>query len=331
MNRAERIFRLHQHFKSSHPIALAELMDALAASRATLIRDIGYMRDFMAAPVVYDRDRNGYWYDRNSPNFELPGLWFNQSELHALLASEQLLEAVNPGLLGPSLGPLKARIRGLLAQSGHGSDTVGSRILVRTVAARPVDNESFGHVAAAVLDGTQLDFTYHGRERGTATRRRVHPYRLIHYRDNWFLIAWCEVRADLRTFSLDCIADIEPSAQPSRAPDETQLARHLNATFGIFAGEARAWAVLRFSPHRARWVADERWHADQIGQWTGTHYQLQVPYSDPRELIMDILKYGPEVEVLAPDELRRAVTERLREAAKMYESRDDTVVDRLTP
>jgi predicted DNA-binding transcriptional regulator YafY len=45
---------------------------------------------------------------------------------------------------------------------------------------------------------------------------------------------------------------------------------------------------------------------------------LGVPYGDQRELIMEILKYGPDVEVLAPEELRLAVRERIMAAAKQY-------------
>jgi len=47
-------------------------------------------------------------------------------------------------------------------------------------------------------------------------------------------------------------------------------------------------------------------------------FELRIPYSDPRELIMDILKYGPEVEVLRPKKLRDAVAVRLNEAAVQY-------------
>ena len=114
MNRAERIFRLHRCLKSRQPPSLAKLMDELEASRATINRDLEYMRLHMGAPITYDRDTNGYRYAADAPEFELPGLWFNQSELHALLACEQLLEEVQPGLLSPYIGPLRARIRKLL-------------------------------------------------------------------------------------------------------------------------------------------------------------------------------------------------------------------------
>ena len=63
-------------------------------------------------------------------------------------------------------------------------------------------------------------------------------------------------------------------------------------------------AVLRFTPERARWVADERWHPDQEGTWLPDGcFCLSVPYRQSRELVMDILRHGCGVEVLSPREL----------------------------
>lgn len=319
MNRAERIYRLHAALRSTRPRSMAQLIETVGASRATVVRDITYLRDFMRAPIRYDRAANGYRYDPTTPAFELPGMWFNESELFALLATGQLLESVQPGLLGPYIGPLKTRVRRLLEQSGHEAGTVTSRVLLQPFASRPVDDALFGTVSAAVLDGHPLDIEYRGRESETASARRIHPYRLLRYRDNWYLAAWCERAGALRTFSLDRIRCTTPASGPLRTVDQRTLDRHLGASFGIFSGEARAWAVLRFNTERARWVADELWHPDQIGHWEGGTYELQVPYSDPRELLLDILKYGPEVEVLAPKELRGLVAERLRAAAARYQ------------
>ena len=50
-------------------------------------------------------------------------------------------------------------------------------------------------------------------------------------------------------------------------------------------------------------------------------YELRIPYSDPRELIMDILKHGAEVEVIKPEALRRDVAECLRQATAKYTTR----------
>ena len=77
--------------------------------------------------------------------------------------------------------------------------------------------------------------------------------------------------------------------------------------------------MLRFTRERARWVADERWHPGQTGQFlTDGRYELRIPCRDSRELVMDILRHGPEVEVVAPEELRAEVVATLRRALGQY-------------
>jgi predicted DNA-binding transcriptional regulator YafY len=93
----------------------------------------------------------------------------------------------------------------------------------------------------------------------------------------------------------------------------------VDASYGIFAGKANKTAVLRFSASAARWVADERWHPRQVGQFlTDGRYELRVPYRDATELAMDILRYGADVEVVAPESLRGTVAAKLREALALY-------------
>jgi predicted DNA-binding transcriptional regulator YafY len=100
---------------------------------------------------------------------------------------------------------------------------------------------------------------------------------------------------------------------------EKTLNAQLGAGYGIFGGHPVHRAVLRFTPEQARWVARERWHPEQRGEFDAEgRYLLTLPYADPTELVMDVLRHGPEVEVLEPPELRAAVSERLRQARAVY-------------
>lgn len=99
---------------------------------------------------------------------------------------------------------------------------------------------------------------------------------------------------------------------------DSKLDRFLKGSFGIFSGVAKEWAVLRFSAEAARWVAEESWHPDQLGTWKGAVYEPQDPYANPTELVMEILKHGPDAELVAPEQLRLSVAERLTLAADQY-------------
>jgi predicted DNA-binding transcriptional regulator YafY len=134
---------------------------------------------------------------------------------------------------------------------------------------------------------------------------------LAHYRGNWYLDAWCHQRDALRSFAIDRIRNAQPLEDTARNIPEVDLDRHFADGYGIFAGVSQHVAVLRFSPERARWVAEECWHPEQKFQWleNGT-YELRIPYADPRELVMDILRHVPDVEFgLASMENRRGSLE----------------------
>ena len=166
----------------------------------------------------------------------------------------------------------------------------------------------------------RLAIEYHGRERDAATERTVSPQRLTHYRDNWYLDAWCHSRRGLRSFALDRIRKVQPTRLTALDVADDQLDGHFVGTYGIFSGAASDTAVLVFSAERARWVAEERWHRDQQARFLDDgRFELSVPYNNARELVMDILKYGADVEVVRPASLRREIGAQLAAASRLYE------------
>jgi len=322
MDRFNRIFALHKILTNRRtPITRRELEERLECSRATVKRHIAELRDFLGAPIKFNRQHNGYYYDTSeTPMYELPGLWFNAQEIFALLTTQQLLTGLQPGLLEPHLAPLRKRLDDILRQQYSGGKNIARYVRILQMAPRPTDVDAFRKIADALFRRKRLKILYHGRERDATTERWISPQRLVYYRNNWYLDAWCHLRKDLRSFSLDRIHIIY-TGDSAREVKEEILNDYFGDAYGIFAGKARHKAVIRFSSSAARWVADEHWHSKQEtrllpdGGW-----ELAVPYSDPRELLMDILKYGPEAEVLSPVELRREVKKRLHDTIHRYES-----------
>ncbi len=329
MDRFDRIFELNRILQAARrPVSRRRLEAELECSRATVKRIIEDMRLYLNAPIVYDREHNGYSYDQSEGEmYELPGLWFNASELHALLTLQQLLAGVQPGLLEPMLKPLQQRIDALLELQRAGSEGLQGRIRMLQMAARhnaEQDVHAFQTVAGALAQRKRLRLRYYSRWRESRDERDVSPQRLVHYRDNWYLDGWCHLRDGLRTFAIDAIEAVEALDEGVREVDADSLDSHFASSYGIFAGTPEHEAVLRFSATRARYVAKERWHRDQQGRMLDDgRYELRLPYSNPAELIMDILKFGPEVEVVGPVDLRDAVAERLRDALAQYPAQLD--------
>jgi predicted DNA-binding transcriptional regulator YafY len=324
MDRYERILTLHRLLKSAHyPVPLPRLMDELECSRATLYRDIAFLRDGLGAPVQSAvGEQASFRYEAGQgDSFELPGLWLTSDELAALLALNELIGRSDPGVLAGALAPFKSRIERLLSDHGSGKSLPVDRIRVISWGARKMDQQTFRVVAGSVLERRQLQFRYRARTTNADSRRTVSPQRLTHYRDNWYLDVWDHDREALRSFAVDRIADAHALTTPARDVEEPELNEMLASSYGIFAGKPKAWATIRFSAHAARWVADEHWHSQQKGEWLSDgRYELKVPYSNPRELLMDVLKYGPDAEVVAPLPLREEMKILLQLALSGYQS-----------
>jgi predicted DNA-binding transcriptional regulator YafY len=311
MDRTERFYLIERLLAQRKLVTRREFLDALGVSLATFKRDLEYLRDRLHAPIVWNAEKQGYELGAAGaagPRFELPGFWFNQSEIYALLTMQQLLADLEPGLLAAHIEPLKARLAMLLEEGDVAAAEVNKRIRVIPQSARRLPKGVFETIAAAVLRRRRVKLTYQARSSGESTERVISPQRLVHYRDNWYVEAWCHLREGVRRFSVDAIARAEVLPEKAKAIDAKVLERELSSGYGIFSGEPTHWAMLRFTAERARWVAHEVWHPAQRSHVEpGGGYVLEVPFSDPRELMMDVLKYGADVEVLAPAGLRAAI------------------------
>jgi predicted DNA-binding transcriptional regulator YafY len=328
MSQTERIHQIvHLLETSRQPVPIQRFLDELEVSRATFKRDIEYLRDRLGAPIEWQRggpdrprgyvlrgDRQGVAAD----GYGIRGLWFNQSEIYALLMMHRLASSMEPGLVSVQSQSLLARITHLLGTADDDPQAVLSYIRILHSATRRKASAWFEVMARATVRRQRLELRYYTRSRDQTTQRSVSPQRLLHYRENWYLLAWCHRVEALRLFALDAVRHAELRKEPARKVAERRLDAAMGSGFGIFGGPAARLARLRFSPVAARWIADERWHPQQRLSWEGEHLVLEIPYAQSRELIMEILRHGSDVEVLGPAELREALQMALRETLAHY-------------
>lgn len=323
MSKVERLYHLHNILNQRRtPISRQDLMERLECSQATLYRLVAELRDFLGAPIEQDEDSRGYYYDRSYEQpFELPGIWISPEELQALLTARQVLGDVQPGLLEGELESLQRRINALLKRKGVDITDAASRIHIQPVAGRPVPAHLFQDVLGALARRQRLEITYHGRRRDEVSERTISPQRLTQYRNSWYLDAWCHSARGLRSFALERIRDLSRSSEPAREVPEKQMSEHFDQSYGIFSGPAEHVADLRFSPEMSRWISEESWHPDQEGYFEEDgSWRLRVPFSHARELIMDILRYGRDVEVIGPQPLRETVAGVIAAMSAHYQS-----------
>ena len=331
MDRTERFYRIERLLRSRGCVGFDALREALSVSPATLKRDIQYLRDRMAAPIVYDRGDNGYRFEAavdapRAAQHELPGLWFSEKEIHALLTMHQLLAGLDDdGVLSRHLQPLTDKLQGLLGADSRESRELMRRVKVIVTARRKVPSRHFELIGSLLLQRKRIWLRYFKRSDRSESERVVSPQRLVNYRNTWYLDAWCHASGGLRRFALDAVLEARPTEGRARQVALNELEAELDAGYGIYSGAGRRlkWATLVFTAEAAQWVAHEEWHPQQKSRWldAGPHsgrYELQVPYSDPTELTMDILRHGDSVVVVGDKALVAAIAGRLRTAAAQY-------------
>ena len=325
MDRTERFYKIEMLLRSRGSVSFAALREELAVSPATLKRDLQYLRDRLHAPIVYDAFDNGYRFDKGAPagaRHELPGMWFSEHEIHALLTMHQLLAGLDDdGVLARHLQPMLERLQGLIGNDAAESRELMRRIKVIVTARRPVPSRWFELLGSALVQRRRVWLRYFKRSDRRVSEREVSPQRLVHYRATWYLDAWCHASDGLRRFALDAVREAKLLETKAKNVPVRELEAALDAGYGIYGGgDAKVrWATLLFDADAAQWVANEEWHPQQKARHLSDgRYELQVPYTDATELAMDILRHGDSVQVLGDKALAAAIAERLRRAAAKY-------------
>jgi len=331
MDRTERFYRIELLIRGRGCVGFDALRAELEVSPATLKRDLQYLRDRMDAPIVYDRDLNGYRFapgiasgGAGAATHELPGVWFSEKELHALLTMHQLIAGLDDGgVLGRHLQPLLDKLHGMLGASSAEAQALMRRVRIVHPARRPVPSRFFEEVGSALLRRRRLSLDYYTRSKRSQSTRIVSPQRLMHYRNTWYLDAWCHASDGLRRFALDAMRAARVLDEKSREVPLKTVEAELDKGYGIFGGDRVHWARLAFDAEAAQWVGQEEWHPRQeLQPQPDGGLRMRLPYTDPTELVMDILRHGPHVRVLAPAELAGRVRAQLADALARYPTPD---------
>ena len=208
MTKTARVYKIEMLIRNRGHVSFQTLLEELEVSPATLKRDLDYLRDQLGAPIEYDRFLNGYRLgaDTRGQNHELPGMWFSERELYSLLMAHQLLtELDSDGVISRHLQPLLDRIHQMLGTGEAEARELLKRVKITGSAKRPVSGQFFELIGEALLKRSRIRMSYLTRGRGEVSSREVSPQRLVHYRNTWYLDAWCHAKERLLRFALDAI------------------------------------------------------------------------------------------------------------------------------
>lgn len=321
MSEIDRLYSYRTLLTGRRAVPRAEILSKLEISPATFKRDLAKLRDRLNIPVVFDKDLGGYRLEVADSRAELPGLWFSQEEVLALLTIQNMIDQLEPGILGPKLKPLQTRLSSMMSSQGLDAQILARRVKLLQAGKRRLKLKCFELIAKATLERKKVRVSHFNRQNGETVLRLISPQQLVHYRDNWYVDAWCHLREGLRNFAIDAIQECEILEEDAIEVETKKIKDEVESGYGIFGGQASEWAKLKFSPSKARWISREEWHPEQKShtEQDGS-YVLEIPYSDTRELMADILRHGADVEVISPSSLRHEILTVIQKMKNKYEN-----------
>ncbi|OQX09481.1 MAG: DNA-binding transcriptional regulator [Thiothrix lacustris] len=198
MRRADRLFQLVQILRNKRLVTARELAERLEVSERTIYRDI---QDLSLSGVPVEGEAGVGYHLRYS--LDIPPLMFTAAEIEALVVGARMLKAWGGSELGSSAQSVLDKVHAVIPAELHhhlqASRLYAMRFGVREDLETTLDTCRHSIAARRYL---RLDYQRADHE---CSQRDVKPLGLFFWGNVWTLTAWCELRADFRTFRLDRI------------------------------------------------------------------------------------------------------------------------------
>jgi predicted DNA-binding transcriptional regulator YafY len=286
-------------------------------SRRQALRDIEFMRDRLSAPLEYCPKKRGFHYSDNS--FGLSKARISEKEIIALVVAERLSGTIPDVQIKKEIDSAIGKISQM---AGLDLDELEEKISIKNIRYDKVDANIFEKVFQGLITKHKLEITYSAKFKKDETTRIINPLHLLLYQGNWHLFAFCEKRDKIRNFELSGIKNIRVLNDPVRDDKKIDIGKMIEENYGIFIhenSEEKVDVVLKFDKDIKDIIKNQVWFPVQkLEEIEDGSILLTFPVSDFREIEGDILKYGYNVEVLHPPELRKRIKDILFKMNRIY-------------
>ncbi len=293
----------------------SDFMNEFEVSRRTVARDLDFLRDEERAPLAYDDARHGF--RLTDETYTLPPVRISRKEAFSFGLARKLL-AHYEGT------PLHLDMRSVLdkiAESLEGEITIEPDWLSEHVGVLPedqirIDPEVWAKLASCVERCEAVRATYQTFD-GRVSEYKLHPYHLLAYHGNWYVLARNVGKDRVETFALSRFRRLEATGQNFTRSAEFNPETYARQAFGIVGGEKPIRVRLLFDPKLAVYITERQWHPSQefLARADGC-VEMRMETTGRKELVRWVLSWMPDVKVLAPKSLRDRIAEKLRDGLR---------------
>jgi len=279
------------------------------------------MKDSFNAPIEYNALKRGFYYTEQDYSLGLISL--TEGELLALYLGHSMLAKCRGTAYAKKILSAFDKICSQLKDEvavdfGHLADTI-------TFDLEPLrGNEEriaahFATIAQAIKEHRQLIIQHYNMITEQTLKRRVNPYLLRYYNGAWYLLGWCHLRKDMRTFGIDRISSIEVSTVKFSKPDDFCQQEFFDNSFRMFRSPATHQVQIWFSANQAPWIREREWHPTQeLHNHPDGSLTLAMQTSGLFQVRRWILSFGKDAKAIAPPELVKEICGELNQASQHY-------------
>jgi predicted DNA-binding transcriptional regulator YafY len=294
----------------------ADLAAKLGVSVRTLHRYFG-MLDEMGIPIYAERGPYGGF--SLVRGYKLPPLVFTPKEAVAIYLGTSLVGEMWGQLYQESAQGAIAKLENVLPDEQRNEISWARRSLIATGMHRADPSalapllEKLRHAAR---EQYRVNMNYQSTTGDKITERQVDPYALVHRNGWWYLVGYCHLRNEPRTFRVDRIQSLEPLGQTFQMPDDFDIHAYLESEF---ANQPVVHAKLRFTAQGAHIATRERSIWDSLIENPDGSVDVVLSAPDLPWLASMTISFATLVTVLEPPELREKVREWAQAVAEQYQ------------
>ena len=261
-----------------------DLGENLSLSRSTFTRDIGEIASIYGIEIVCNK-KNDSAYSLNI---------FNAIEKYAVDFFETF-SALNSG-----------------------RDLVGSILFESR---RPNGIENMSLLIHAIRNKFEISFSYTKFYEKESQKRIVYPLGLKENANLWYLVTFCTLRNDIRTFALDRITELEVVEKVFKYEDPMLMTNMFNDCFGVVRQENGSKVeeiILSFDSFRGNYIKNFPLHKSQtVIADNDNELRIKLNIHITRDFLSELLKYTGSLAIISPDSLRQRYLDLLKKGIEI--------------
>lgn len=319
-NQLARFRRIHEllSLRKGTVVKPDEFCRACDISRRTLDNDLAFMRAEFEAPIVWDKHRQGYCYERP---FDLTTqIALNLEDVHRLHVAVETLAQFEHLEVFRDLRDTVEKIRKGV------SGWVRSAAAAKAIYFEPVQYAGTEHLPVllrAIEERRQVRFPYQSFQRTEAQTCELEPYCIRQHDQRWYVVGRSPQYDYLKPFALDRIAGKPELTKTLFDNPQFKPEAFFQHIYGMHTEpvEQACEVWLRFSPLQARYFLSRPFHPYQtIAENPDGSLRVCLKVCITIELIRKLAGYGDEVTVLAPASLQETMRAFFEAGGKQYKS-----------